>query len=443
MLEDPHGIVGAEHVHRTGEPDAFRARGDGSQHHGGGRGTEAVAVMLAQAKDMQPYLVGERDLFDRFAAWLRRNGVRPGDRVAVYGKNTEVLATAIFGASRADAVVVVLNWRLQVEELAYILWGSGATALFHDPAFAGAAEALKAQTDLQLLAQSGAEFAAVMADDSLTDPPEPMRRGADPATLMYTSGTTGKPKSAILTYGDFLAAGHGASSTIDWFASHRFLLVAPIFHIGGLMPLTTSVQKGDRIVFAADFDPAAIWDLIARERITTMMTVPAMLSALLMVAARMEVDASSLANMTCGASAAPLALIEGAAKLGFPVQQVYGMTELTGSASFWKPEMDPAKGHSHVKPAYLNRLRVTDPESGEPLPVGAADLVWGEVPVAFVVGEAGADLTEAAVIDECRKHLAGFKGPKSLRFVNQLPRNGAGKVVKPRLRDLPTPAVGN
>lgn len=463
---------------------------------------------------------------NRMASWFHQAGIAAGDRIAVFAKNTEALATTIYAASRADAIVVVLNWRLQVEELEYILQNSGAKALFYDESFTAVVDVLRQKTALELFVCNGtsvqdASYADIVTDANLPVCPAPQRSGGDTAIIMYTSGTTGKPKGAMLTHDNFLAAGHGTSSTIDWFDSHRFLLVAPIFHIGGLMPLTTSVQKGTTVYFLPDFDPVAVWDVIAREKITTMMSVPLMLAALLAVAGKMPVDPSSLVNITCGASVVPANLIEAWAKMGVSIQQVYGLTEVTGALTFWKASMDPTKSTSHGKAAYLNQMRIVDTKTGAPVAtgergevmckgavvfagywnnaeasasafrdgwfatgdvgyfdedgflylvdrlkdiiisggeniypaevesvilatgaitevalVGASDEKWGEVPVAFVVRKAGSEITAEDIIADCRKHLAGFKCPKSVVFLEALPRNGIGKIQKPVLREM-------
>lgn len=470
---------------------------------------------------------------ERLALWLRQAGLQPGDRIAVYGKNTEALATTIFAAAKADGIAVVLNWRLQVEELVYILNDSGARALFYDAAFASVVEELRHRTGLEVFICNGVsasdpDYAAIVEDENLPPCPPAARRGGDTAIIMYTSGTTGKPKGAMLTHDNFLAAGHGTSSTIDWYDSHRFLLVAPIFHIGGLMPLTTSVQKGSTVYFLPDFDPVAVWDVIRHERITTMMTVPAMLNALLAIAPRVEADASSLVNITCGASVVPKPLIEAWAAMGVSIQQVYGLTEVTGALSFWKAGMDASKGSSHGKPAFLNRVRIVDIETGKPVSPGVAgevmcqgavvfagywnnpdatnsalrdgwfatgdvgylddegflylvdrlkDLIisggeniypaeveavilahggiaevsvvgrpdprWGEVPVAFAVRKPDLAVAEQDIIDDCRSHLAHFKCPKAVIFLDALPRNGIGKILKPELRKMAAEMAAN
>lgn len=463
---------------------------------------------------------------ERLASHMRLAGLKPGERIAVYGKNSEALATAIFAAAKADAIAVVLNWRLQTEELVYILNDSGAHALFYDEAFAPMVEELRHRTGIGVLVCNGRSatdpsYTDIVEDGDLPPCPPARRRGGDTAIIMYTSGTTSRPKGAMLTHDNFLAAGHGTSSTIDWHDSHRFLLVAPIFHIGGLMPLTTSVQKGTSLYFMPDFDPVAVWEVIKRERITNMMSVPAMLHALLAVASQVEADPSSLVNITCGASVVPEALIEAWRRMGVDIQQVYGLTEVTGALTFWKPAMDAEKASSHGKPAFLNRMQVVDIETGKPVPpgmpgevmcqgpvvfagywnnpeasasamrdgwfatgdigymdeggflhlvdrlkdliisggeniypaevervilahdgvadvaiVGRTDEKWGEVPVAFVVRKPDAVVGEQDIIDDCRSHLAGFKCPKTVIFLDALPRNGIGKIIKPKLREV-------
>lgn len=500
--------------------------------------TYNIGELLAQRANLMPqqegfngpdysYTYGEvNKRCDRFASWLVAQGFKPGDRIATLAKNTEGLGTVIFAAAKADAISVVLNWRLSAEELVYILNDSGATALFFDAEFAPLVAKIKERSNVRLSICRGdpeAEntYEAIVADTSAKPCARPTRRGNDTAILMYTSGTTGHPKGAMLSHANFVAAAHGTSSTIDWLDSHRFLLVAPIFHIGGLMPLTTSVQKGSTVYFMPDFDPVKVWKVISDEKITTMMTVPAMAQAMLMVAEKMPVNAKSLVNITCGASAVPEAIISAFSNMGVSFQQVYGLTEVTGSMSFWKESMDDTRANSHGKPAFLNEMRISDPETGETLPsgqhgevlcrgetvfsgywnneaatlaalkdgwfatgdigyvdddgflylvdrlkdmiisggeniypaevekvimnhggvaevavVGRTDPKWGEVPVAFVVKNPQAKVEANDIIVDCRQHLAHYKCPHNVYFIEALPRNGVGKVVKPNLRKL-------
>lgn len=459
------------------------------------------------------------------AAWLHSHKIQSGDRVAILGKNSVAQATMIYGAAKADAVSVMINWRLQIQEMAYILNDSGSSVLFYDEAFEGQVAALRDCTDVKLFICHGFSkndnvFKDIIAITNLPFYLPAQRHGDDAAILMYTSGTTGRPKGAILTHSNFLAAAHSTSSTIDWLDCHRFLLVVPAFHIGGLMPLTTSVQKGTTVYFLPDFDPVEVWAIIARERINTTMMVPAMAQALLAVAEKIKVDASSLMSITCGASVVPKSIISNFDKLGVSVQQVYGLTEVTGATTFWKASMNPEKADSHGKPAYLMELKIADPVTGASLEIGTrgeilcrgsvvfagywnnkeattaafrkgwfatgdigyfdedgflyvvdrlkdliisggeniypaeveqvligikevsevavvglSDEKWGEVPVAFVVMKAGENLNNDDILNYCKTQLASFKCPKKTVFIDSLPRNGVGKVLKNVLRE--------
>ena len=499
--------------------------------------TYNLGEMLAHRADLAPHHDGFLDTKCRLsyaevnarcntiAAWLRSNNVEPGDRIAILGKNSVAQATMIYGAAKADAISVMVNWRLQVQELAYILNDSGTTILFYDEAFAEQVAGLRENTDIKLFICNGDSekdniFEDITSSQHLPPCSPAQRCGEDAAIIMYTSGTTGKPKGAILSHNNFLAAAHGTSSTIDWLDSHRFLLVVPAFHIGGLMPLTTSVQKGTTVYFLPDFDPVEVWAVIARERITTTMVVPAMAQALLTVAEKIAVDASSLISVTCGASVVSKSIIENFGKLGVSVQQVYGLTEVTGATSFWKASMNPDKADSHGKPVYLMELRIADPSTGASLAtgsrgeilcrgsvvfagywnneeataaafrdgwfatgdigyfdedgflyvvdrlkdlivsggeniypaeveqiligleavaevaiVGRSDDKWGEVPVGFVVLKPGNNLDSHDIFNHCKMQLATFKCPKRTVFIEALPRNGVGKVLKNALRD--------
>ena len=359
-----------------------------------------LGEMLAHRADIAPHHDGFLDAqcrlsyaevnarCDTIAAWLKSHNLQPGDRVAILGKNSVAQATMIYGAAKADTISVMVNWRLQVQELAYILNDSGATVLFYDEAFAEQVAELRACTEVNLFICNGTSasdtiFADIISSKGLSPCPPAQCRGDDAAILMYTSGTTGKPKGAILTHNNFLAAAHGTSNTIDWLDSHRFLLGVPAFHIGGLMPLTTSVQKGTAVYFLPDFDPVEVWVIIARERITTTMVVPAMAQALLAVAEKITVDASSLISITCGASVVPQSIIANFAKLGVSVQQVYGLTEVTGATTFWKASMNPDKAGSHGKPVYLMELMIADPTTGASLATGGRGEIMCRSSVVF------------------------------------------------------------
>ncbi len=456
---------------------------------------------------------------NRFAAYLESLGLAPGERVAILCKNREPLASSLFGAAKAGCVSVLMNWRLQVPELSYILQDSQAAFLLYDAEFAPVVEKLQGEVPVRHFLVVGAGWEEALAGQS---PQEPKARGGDddPAVIMYTSGTTGRPKGATLSHRNLLWSTLAISHTVEWDYRHRFLLVAPLFHIGGLAPLVTNVHKGITSYFMPDFDPVEVWRVIAQERISNMMSVPLMLLAMLMASQKMEVDASSLVTITCGASPVPASLIQSYLDMGIKVQQVYGTTECAGAVSFWTHEMDPDKMTSQGKPVFHLELKVVDPESGRELPpgqvgeiwcrgpmvfvgywnqpqateqalrdgwyrtgdlgrfdedgylfvvdrlkdmiisggenvypaelekvisshpavaevavIGRPDPKWGEIPVACVVRRPQAQLEAQEVVELCREQLAAYKCVKDVVFLDELPKNSVGKVLKTVLRE--------
>ena len=461
---------------------------------------------------------------NRFSAYLRSQHVAVGERVAILCKNNEHAATAIYAADKMGAIAVVLNWRLQTPELAYILNHCKASFLFYDAEFQAMVDQLKPLIPARSYLRWGGEGEDPEYETALSGQPDeepvPVTGGDDPALIMYTSGTTGKPKGAVLSHNNLVWSSLGISQTLDWDFDDRFLLVAPLFHIGGLAPLVTNVQKGTTTVFIPNFDPKGVWAVIAKERITSMMSVPLMLQAMLMVSKAAPVDVSSLRWVVCGASMVPESLIRAFLDMGVKVQQVYGITEASGGVTFWTVHMPLDKCKTQGKPVFYQELKVVDPVTGKDLlagqvgeiimrgpmifrgywedeqasrgamlgewfrsgdlgtmddegyitvvdrlkdmiisggeniypaeleavvathpsvaeiaVVGLPDSKWGEIPVAFVVKRQGMELTEEDVRQLCKDRLASFKCIKEVRFVEALPRNPVGKVLKAVLKD--------
>lgn len=323
----------------------------------------------------------------RLATYLHRKGIVAGDRIAICARNGEFICSALFAAAHLGATLVVVNWRLNRDELGYVLRDSEPTALLSDAAFAEILAPLTAEhPDWVLVGNDngalGESYQAIQQDTPITALPAPEASQA-PAVIMYTSGTTGNPKGAMLPHSALISAAQAVLCTLDWRREDRFLLVAPLFHIGGLSPLVTSVLKGSTCVLLADFDPVQVWEVIARERITSMMSVPLMLQAMFAVAQSREVDGSSLKWISCGASMVPPALIETGEALGISVQQVYGITEFCGAVTFWTPEMGLEHADSHGRMVMGAELKIVDPGSFEPLSAGTEGEVWCRGPMTF------------------------------------------------------------
>ena len=460
---------------------------------------------------------------NRFAALLVKSGIQPGDRIAVFCKNNEHATTVMFGAAKIGVITLMLNWRLQAPELIYILSDCTARLVIYDAEFVSMIDQLRVHVAAKTFLRVGGEGPDEEFSASLTGLPEiePVfcGDGDDPAVLMYTSGTTGRPKGVILTHNNLFWASLGLIHTIDWSFHYRYLSVAPLFHIGGLAPIFGNIHAGCTTVSMPNFDPVKIWDVITRERINFTMTVPAMLQFMLMAPDIDKKDLSSLKFFICGGSAVPQELITTYDKLGIAINQVYGITEYSGAVTFWITDMGKDKSHSMGKTVFHGHIKIFRPESDEEAPmgdvgeigcfgpqvfrgywnneeataavirngyyrsgdlgiidnegflsvvdrlkdmiisgseniypaeleqvikghpgvaevavVGKPDAKWGEIPLAFIVKKADATISEQDIVALCRQNLAGYKCVREVRFIDAIPKNAVGKVLKKELR---------
>lgn len=463
------------------------------------------------------------DQINKFANYLTSIGLQPGDRMALICKNNDYFITAFFAASKLGIITVPVNWRLAPKELAYILEHSGSSLIIYDSIFKDAVLSIKEQLPTELLLEVGdsaenSPFLDVLKERKNIEP-QTTTSNDDVTLMMYTSGTTGKPKGAMLSHMNLFGASVGISHVVDWWHQDRFLSVAPFFHIGGFAPLITNIHNGCTTILMEDFEPVSVWKTIEKEKVTTMMSVPAMLAVMLKVVQQVEVDYSSLRNFTCGASPVPKQLIDAYSQIGIDVQQVYGITEYTGAVSFWKKEMNPLKGDSMGVPVFHGDVKIEDLISGEELPnshdgeilcrgpqvfkgywnnpeesskvladgwyrsgdvgridedgflyvidrlkdvivsggeniysaeveavlqehpeiaevavIGVPDQTWGEIPRAYVVRTPSSKLTENDIFTYCKEHLASYKAIKDVQFIEHLPRNAVGKILKQSLK---------
>lgn len=465
----------------------------------------------------------------RLATALRAEGIGPGDRVAVLDLNHPSCLELSLACAWIGAANAVVNFRLAPPEILYVINDARARLLLVGPEFAGAAAQLREKLDTveRILPVGGEqdEYEAFLSAHQPDESPHPAARD-DCFVQLYTSGTTGFPKGAMLTHGAMLAHAAHVATDFELAPTDVVQVAMPLFHVGGTSYAFLALGQGARIVMARMPDPAALLDMIGAEGITHTFWVPALMGAMTQVPGAAEKDYSSLRAISYGASPMPLPVLRASLELFGPrLHQVYGMTEACGVVTSLGPEdhADPAVAHRLVsagKPITGVTIEVRDPATGEELGVdepgeiwvrtdqlmsgywqkpeataaavtpdgwlrsgdgghidadgyvyvtdrikdmivsggenvypaeiervlaehpsvadvaviGVPDERWGEVPKACVVAAPGATIDPEALLARAREHLAGFKCPRTVDVLEELPRNPTGKILKKELR---------
>ncbi|MGC0398997.1 fatty-acyl-CoA synthase [Streptomyces sp. SAI-126] len=298
----------------------------------------------------------------RLAHALRARGIRRGDRVAYLGPNHPSYLETLFAAGTLGAVFVPLNTRLAGPEIAYQLSDSGARALVYGPSHAGLVAGLPGSTDVRTYVEVGAEYEGLLTE-SPTDPVDEPVTPDDTCIIMYTSGTTGRPKGAMLTHGNLTWNAINVLVDTDLIADERALVSAPLFHTAGLNMLTLPVLlKGGTCVLVEAFDPDATFDLIEQHRITFMFGVPTMFEQVARHPRWAGADLSSLRILTCGGSPVSTPLIAAYQERGLTFLQGYGMTEASPGTLFLDAEHAIGKAGSAGVPHFFSDVRVVRPD---------------------------------------------------------------------------------
>ena len=259
-------------------------------------------------------------------------GLRRGDRIAWLGLNHPDMLGLLFAAARCGLMLVPLNWRLAPPEHAFILRDAGAKVLFaqRDLAAALGPEALPEGCRLVLADGSSGDHAPNLTDLIAAAGPAPGHEGCpdDPLLIVYTSGTTGRPKGAVLSQRALDCNAANAVHMHDMTARDHILTVLPLFHVGGLNIQTTPALKvGATVTLHDRFEPGAFLAAVAADRPTLTVLVPATISAVLSHPAWPTTDFSSLRAVATGSMPVPTGLIEAFHARGVPVIQIYGATE--------------------------------------------------------------------------------------------------------------------
>jgi len=459
------------------------------------------------------------------AHFLLAKGFKPGEKIAIVCKNNEDFIASFFGAAKIGVISVVVNCRLRAQEMTDIFNHSRVKAVVYDAGLKSVIEQTKAETAIPYYLSNKDNTGEYLISHIVQFYPlhEPAYATFDdePILIMYTSGTTGKPKGAMLSHHNLLASAVGLSSTITLWETDRFLLVVPMFHIAGLVPLITTIHTGATAILMEEFEPIAAWRIIEKERISNMMSVPEMLASLIKTFDIMKPNLSTLRAITCGAASVPQQIILVFKQFGIPVQQVYGLTEYTGSLTIWRSEFDAGKYGSKGKHVMYSEMKIISLETGKVLPpyengevicrgpqtflgyyeneeetnkvlkdgwyytgdighvdeegflylvgrlkdiiisngekiysaeieavlmrhpaveqaavIGVPDAYFGEVPQAYIELKKQAAATAEELMDFCRQELAAYKVVKEIIFMERLPKNTVGKVLKGELRSV-------
>ncbi len=477
-----------------------------------------------------------RDRAHRLAAAL--TGLAgPGDRVAILAENVAEYVDAYYGVPSAQMALVFLNYRLNPHELGWIINDSSAKVLIIEASYVPAMLAVRdewpAVQHVIVIGAGGAASAEASLLDydefvgtASADHPLPRPSEDDVAWQLYTSGTTGRPKGALLTHRSLLTAKLNCVIAYGVKAEDRMMLCFPMCHVAGYL-VTQNHLAGASVLLMRAYSPDLFLDLVDRHKITATGLAPTMMAMLLQHPKIDDYDLSSLTSIGYGAAAMPVEVLKAAiARFGPVVWSGFGMTELGGNvlvhsfdahvraisgeehllASCGVPltfaavrvvydymfEVPPGlvgeiivKGEQ-VMQGYWNRPEATDeafqggwfhtgdmarrdeegyfyivdrkkdmiitggenvysreveevlyahPGVSEAAVIGLPDATWGERVTAVVTRRAGADVTEADIISLCRDRLAGFKTPRRVEFVDELPKNVSGKILKRELRD--------
>jgi fatty-acyl-CoA synthase len=301
---------------------------------------------------------------------LRKMGVEKGDRVAILAFNEVEYLDLFNAAAKMGAIMVTLNYRLAGPELQYIMEDSGSKVLIFSKEFAEVVDSFRNDVPAEhyvVISDEPPEWAASYAEtikDEPADEPEIVGGGDDTLAILYTSGTTGRPKGAELTHNGFFVTSDTIIATVGM-PGDTFLIVLPLFHIGALPGAILNTHFGLRVVLCRTLDPTRFLELLGEEKVTAFGSVPQLLQILQLVPDFEKYDWSSVQVILVYAAPVPVTLLNEYAAAGIEVRQLYGLTECTGPAAVIDGEHALTKAGSCGLPMFYIEIRLVDDDGND------------------------------------------------------------------------------
>ena len=320
-----------------------------------------------------------RDRVAGFAGALRASGVEPGDRVAMLSRNSLGYLEYILGVLWAGGVINPVNLRWTAEEIGFSLADCDTRVLIVAPEFEPLLPAIRAAApQLEHVLSTGAPTTPGVTPaahwrlraEALADA---LRRDGDLAAILYTGGTTGRPRGVMLSHANLVASALGSLAEPGCAPSGMFLHSAPLFHIGAISGLLMTLFAGSSSVFVSGFEPMAVLEAVAAHRVTDLFLVPTMLRMTLDHPRFAEFDTSSVRGVRYGAAPMDDALLDRAID-AFPAaafSQAYGMTELSPTCCLLGPRDHSAearaqgRGRSAGRATAVCEVRIVGPDDCE------------------------------------------------------------------------------
>jgi len=310
---------------------------------------------------------------------MQKLGVGHGDRVGLLALNEPEYLDMYFGLGKIGAILVPINYRLAGPEIEYILNDAGVKVFVFGPQYVEVVDSFRNNVPAEhfvAIMDDPPEWASsygLLVEKEPTEEPEIVAGGDDVLTILYTSGTTGRPKGAMLTHNNYFFSATNLIATLGDLGENA-LLVLPLFHIGGIGNVPLAPQTGIRFIMLKSLDPTRMLELIQEEKVNVFGSVPALLQILKMVPDFEKYDWSSVEKVFVYAAPLPVTLLEEYAEAGIEVRNLYGMTESCGSGTVIDGEHSLLKAGSCGLPEFLAEVKVVDDDGNE---VGPEEL--GEV----------------------------------------------------------------